>query len=534
MPATLPIRLYQIICIAVIILIAGLRIHLAAVPFERDEGEYAYAGQMILRGSPPYQEVYNMKFPGVYYMYALSFRAFGESVSAPRYMVLLLQLAGAFFIFLLARRAIHPLAGWMSAAVYMIYNISLALQATQANTEHFLIAFLVPAMYFLWRGSIEDGAAIPPSPSERVRESWLFLSGLMVSLACLMKQHAFIFASVSVLWILYSYRMRSLRYVAVYLAGCILPLLMMAAYLWYAGVWSHFYFLTIQYAREYVGMTPMDAALHNLYRVYSDSKLLSSVLLWCSAVSILGLLWPSGKPRLRIFLALLLIASMAAVTPGLYFRRHYFILMVPVLSLLFAYTAFLLTGYLGGRLRYLLLAAYIAGNAFFFLNFSQRQGFFQIPVDRVVEWIYPGTPFVVSAEVSSYIERHSAPADRICLVGVEPQLFFLSHRRSASGYIYVYPLLEGQKYAAQMTDEFIRETERERPAVLVFSSHSVFEDGNHYDSKLYKWFTEYQKQYQLRAICSYQYGGRTFDTIAPMDTLPVTLPQVRVYIRKQP
>ena len=328
--------------------------------------------------------------------------------------------------------------------------------------------------------------------------------------------------------------MRSARYVAAYVAGCTVPVLLMAGYLWHAGVWDQFYFLTIQYAREYIGMTPIDAALHNLYSVYSHTRLLSPVLLWCSAAGVLGLLWSSGNPRLRIFLALLLIASMTAVTPGLYFRRHYFIIMIPVLSLLFAYTAFLLSGYWGERWRYILLSTYIAANAFFFLNFSQRQCFFLIPVDRVVEWIYPGTPFAVSAEVSGYIERHSAPADRICLVGAEPQLFFLSHRQSASGYIYVYPLLEGQRYAAMMTDEFIRETERARPAVLVFSSHSVFEDGNHYDSKLYKWFAEYQKQYQLRAICSYQYGMHTFDTIAPMDTLPVSLPQIRVYVRKQP
>jgi hypothetical protein len=36
-----------------IILFAAIRYRLRAMPLERDEGEYAYAGQLILQGIPP-------------------------------------------------------------------------------------------------------------------------------------------------------------------------------------------------------------------------------------------------------------------------------------------------------------------------------------------------------------------------------------------------------------------------------------------------------------------------------------------------
>ncbi len=42
-----------------------IRWHLREMPLERDEGEYAYAGQLVLQGIPPYQLAWNMKFPGV-------------------------------------------------------------------------------------------------------------------------------------------------------------------------------------------------------------------------------------------------------------------------------------------------------------------------------------------------------------------------------------------------------------------------------------------------------------------------------------
>jgi hypothetical protein len=44
--------------------VIAIRIRLLGIPLERDEGEYAYAGQLILQGIPPYKLAYNMKFPG--------------------------------------------------------------------------------------------------------------------------------------------------------------------------------------------------------------------------------------------------------------------------------------------------------------------------------------------------------------------------------------------------------------------------------------------------------------------------------------
>lgn len=41
-----------------------IRLRLLDLPLESDEGEYAYAGQLILNGIPPYKEIYSMKFPG--------------------------------------------------------------------------------------------------------------------------------------------------------------------------------------------------------------------------------------------------------------------------------------------------------------------------------------------------------------------------------------------------------------------------------------------------------------------------------------
>ena len=51
---------------AVVLAAAAIRLRLLDVPLDRDEGEYAYFGQLLLEGVPPYAAAYNLKAPGIY------------------------------------------------------------------------------------------------------------------------------------------------------------------------------------------------------------------------------------------------------------------------------------------------------------------------------------------------------------------------------------------------------------------------------------------------------------------------------------
>src|SRR6266542_5258615 len=86
--------------------VIAIRIHLLAIPLERDEGEYAYAGQLMLQGIPPYQLAYNMKFPGVYAAYALIMAIFGQTSVGILLGLLILNISSVVIVFLIARRLI--------------------------------------------------------------------------------------------------------------------------------------------------------------------------------------------------------------------------------------------------------------------------------------------------------------------------------------------------------------------------------------------------------------------------------------------
>ena len=59
------------------------------------------------------------------------------------------------------------------------------------------------------------------------------------------------------------------------------------------------------------------------------------------------------------------------------------------------------------------------------------------------------------------------------MIGSEPQIYFYSQRHSATGFIYMYPLMEQQKYASNMQDQMIQEIEQAKPDFVVFVSVKV-------------------------------------------------------------
>jgi hypothetical protein len=52
-----------IVLATIILVTAAIRIQLLSIPLERDEGEFAYMGQLMLQGIPPYLIAYKHEAP---------------------------------------------------------------------------------------------------------------------------------------------------------------------------------------------------------------------------------------------------------------------------------------------------------------------------------------------------------------------------------------------------------------------------------------------------------------------------------------
>ena len=180
-----------------------VRLRLLDLPLERDEGEYAYAGQLMLHGVPPYELVYNMKFPGTYAAYAVIEGIFGQTATAIRLGLLLVTTLTAILLYFLGKRMFGARAGVIAAGAYALLAIAPAAFGLYAHATHFVALFVVAAMLLI-EASKPPSLQASESSSERLGGSEarrLFAAGALLALAVLMKQPAFVFVIFALIYV---------------------------------------------------------------------------------------------------------------------------------------------------------------------------------------------------------------------------------------------------------------------------------------------------------------------------------------------
>src|SRR6266849_2350750 len=176
----------------VILLFAGIRWRVREMPLERDEGEYAYACQLILQGIPPYQLAYNMKLPGTYAAYAVIMAAFGQTTAGIHIGVILVNSACIFLVFLIARRLIDPTAGVAAGATFGLFTIRPLLLGLAGHATHFVALAALISLYLLLKAC-------------GTNRYWIFVcSGIGSGLALVMKQPGVFFGIFAGLYLVWS------------------------------------------------------------------------------------------------------------------------------------------------------------------------------------------------------------------------------------------------------------------------------------------------------------------------------------------
>src|SRR4029077_1550593 len=138
---TFEIHRYWVFALVLVIVLcsAGIRLRLLQMPLERDEGEYAYAGQLILHGIPPYLEAYNMKLPGVYVSYALIMAVFGQTIAGIHIGLILVNSGCIVLLFFLAKRLFDSVAGLVACASFAVLSMSASVLGMAAHATHFVV-----------------------------------------------------------------------------------------------------------------------------------------------------------------------------------------------------------------------------------------------------------------------------------------------------------------------------------------------------------------------------------------------------------
>lgn len=455
---------YYALLLMVLIFFALLRFRLRDMPLERDEGEYAYGGQLLLHGISLYRLVYTVKLPGTHAAYAAILAIFGQTQAGIHIGLLLVNAATTLLIFILGARLFGRLAGFVAGASYALLSTSPSVMGFEGHATHFVVLFAISGTLLLLQ-ALNSG------------KNWLILcAGLLFGMAFLMKQPGIFF----VLWAIIYFLWRKLsppvnwKNLAVHLTllslGSLIPFVLTCLLMWRAGIFQKFWFWTFLYARQYGAAAPL-ADGFMLFRTMGASVVLPVVAVWLiAAVGLTAFLWSARARSNKLLVLSFFLFSFLAVCPGLYFRPHYFILLLPAISILTGMAVGCGTDRLlewKGSRSMAAIPVLVFLIAFIFSIYQQREFLFQMDPLEACEALYGRNPFPEALQIANYIRGHSPDNATIAVLGSEPEIYFYSKRRSATGYIYMYPLLENQKYALEMQKEMEREIENARPDMLV-------------------------------------------------------------------
>ncbi|MGB9081809.1 MAG: glycosyltransferase family 39 protein [Desulfuromonadaceae bacterium] len=472
-----------------------VRIRLLQAPMERDEGEYAYMGQLLLKGIPPYVNAYTMKLPGVSFVYALFMALFGQTTAGIHMGLLVVNSISIYLVFLLARRVLDKDAAVISCATYAVLSLSQSVYGVFAHATHFVVLFSL-AGFLLLLHYIDRGRLFA-----------LCASGVCFGLAFIMKQHSVLMICCAFLYLVWhgwkkpvGSRKKLLVACVIFLSGTIIPYALVVLYVLKAGVLGKFWFWTVKYAREYVSEQTLEQGWNNFAKTFKRIVEPQMPFWLLAGGGLAALFTKQGSKTDRLFILGLFFFSFLSICPGLYFREHYFILLLPAVALMVGAAArtaghFLSSLQMGRFQQFIPVLLLITAVAYGI--YHERNYYFFFEPQQVTRSTYGPSPFNEAVQVARYIKEHTSADDRIAVLGSEPEIFFYADRLSATRHIYMYGLMEKQSFAVQMQSEMIREIEMAKPKYIVmvnlpsswgeppFFSRTIIEWGEKYAAEQY-------------------------------------------------
>lgn len=430
------------ILILIIVCAGVIRSRLLSIPLERDEGEFAYMGQLILKGIPPYLISYNMKLPGAYLAYAVIMAGLGQTVQGIHLGLLLVNSATIVLVFLLTKGLYDSYAALTASAAFAILSISQTVLGAAAHATHFVLLFSLGGIFLLIRALKAEKLIC------------FFFSGLLLGFAFLVKQPGIFFIVFALLYL--ARNLRTARHTmrcrvltsSLFIAAVLLPFGLTCIIAYATGTFEKFWFWAVTYAAAYGAQVPFSIGL-TLFRNEFSNITGGSFLLWAIAgMGLIAILCDAEAKKQLFFMTGFLTCSFLAVSSGLFFRSHYFVLLLPAAS----------------------LSIGIAVAAFqrFAVKFSGRP--------------------------------HLRQVTTILFLAVLLHGLFLQR-----GYIYTYGLMEDHQFALRMQKEMIAEIENAKPAYIVFVNVSAsWLNRDNSEKLIFKWATEYIKAYTLVGIADIQ------------------------------
>jgi hypothetical protein len=453
---------------ALVLFVLMVRIKLLGIPLERDDGGFSYLAFQMLEGKDLYADLYDIKLPFLYILFASFITLFGNSVEGIHTGLVVFDIAYIVTLFLFCRYFFDRTIALVATFAFAILSLGPNLLGFASHATHFAILPGLIGLYTLTKAI------------ETERKVLFLLAGLACGSAFLVKQqavHFMLFAGFYTIFAFFRHypkvNWKDWFISEVYLViGSIAPYVMIVLYFFAKGNFEDFWFYTVVWPTEYATSAQTGANM-DIIKMQVDRVIQNQELLWYLAGGgIVSMFLVQIENKWRVFVLLLGIFMTFGLATGFHFYQHYFVVLIPVVAMLNGMFVRNVGKFINNIMGvkwglYIPLALFVM--AWTQVIRYDSDYFFNPDHTQILRNAYGSNPFPESKVIGDYIRDYTQPEDKIVIACSEPQIGFYAQRMNVSGQIFTYTLVDNGNYMTQLQDEFIEAIQTQIPKISVYT-----------------------------------------------------------------
>lgn len=491
----------QLILFGLVVIVAGAVIGSVSLtyPFGRDQAIYAYAGKLLLEGKMNYLHVFDLKPPGIHFLFAFIQFVSGESMFSARVFDICWQVFTAYIIMLIAFRFTRErYLSLLSAIIYLFLYFRQDYWHTLQADGSLNLLFAVSVLLLL--SSHENHSFIK-----------IFFAGVLFAAALLFKYTVISFLPLLFVImlmdkkVLFSLRVKNLF---LYSAGLLAVGILVVSLYYFTGALSAFW--DIQFTQ-----TPLytKIAYETENRGYITGQLIKlftysaySPLIFLSLIAFIYIIKKRQLEFPKLLLFSWIFAALFSLIIQWKFYYYHFLVIIPALSIGAVYGLSVIKDLFRNKNRIykLALGVFVIGFTVLAVKpylqsypvlYSYASGKENLESVYIRNGFTNDSVFMIgkTLKAAEIVRNGTSIDDGVFVWGFDPLIYYLSERKCVSRFIYNFPLLwKGEN--ASFRREFLNEIEKRNPGIIVVAANDplYFISGYNEDSKkLLKRFPEF-------------------------------------------